>query len=531
MAPSKLNLSWADRFWVSVAPGYGQRRIEARARIDLLARHYDAAQPGRRTDGMRRTSTDANAANGPSLSVLRNLARNLRRNNVWARRGISVITNNTVGWGIRPKAIAGRSAGRARAATELWNAWAKSTACDFNGLLNLYGLQRLAMATIVESGEVLIIKQPPIRGVEMDIPLRLQVLEPDYLDGSRDGALKDGGKIVQGIEINRLGQRVAYWLYTTHPGSMSIFNSTKSERIPADRVQHVYDVERSEQMRGVSWLATVAVRVADVDDFEDAELLQQKIAACFGAFVSDLDGVASPLGELKTDKKGQPIEELQPGHIEYLPPGKTVSFATPPAPRDAQFSSRKLRGVAAGLNVTYEDLTGDYSQVNYSSARMGRNAHQQSVDAWQEHMFIPMFCQPVWGWAMDILQTLEGWPDKPDADWAVPPMPMLDPDKEAAAYLRAVRNGQMTWAQMIRSLGYDPTEQLDEIEAMNEEFDRRGIVLDIDPRRVSNGGQLQVAAAGNDEETPAATKKKPTEEDGAGKNAYRARRAGVVVTT
>lgn len=71
-------------------------------------------------------------------------------------------------------------------------------------------------------------------------------------------------------------------------------------------------------------------------------------------------------------------------------------------------------------------------------------------------------------------------------------MPILEPDKEGLAYLRLVRIGAMTWSQMVRELGRDPVAQLDEIEAHNAELDRRGIVLDTDPRRMSGAGQLQV---------------------------------------
>jgi capsid protein len=147
---AELRISWLDRMLIGIAPRWGQRRIEARARVQLMARHYEAAQIGRRTSGWQRTSSDANIANGPALLALRELSRDLRRNNGWAKRGVQVITNNTVGWGILPKAKArpNHASGRARAALELWNDWADTTACDYDGRLNFYGLQRLAMETI-----------------------------------------------------------------------------------------------------------------------------------------------------------------------------------------------------------------------------------------------------------------------------------------------------------------------------------------------------------------------------------------------
>jgi lambda family phage portal protein len=492
-AGGELRITWADRFWLAVAPGYGQRRIEARARVQLLTRHYEAAQGGRRTDGWRRSGTDANTANGPALGALRDLARDLRRNNGWARRGVEAITNNTVGEGIKPKAKQGRSAARSLAAVQIWNDWAECKSCDFDGQLNFYGIQRLVMETVAEAGEALILRQPPAPGDDFTIPMRLQVLEPDYLDATRNGIMgPGGGPIINGVELDKLGRRVAYWLFTSHPGSQRLMTvKFESVRVPAERVLHVYRLDRPGQLRGVSWLAAAITRLKDLDDFEDAELMQQKVAACFGAFVTDMDGAASPLGQEGTDSKGQPIESLEPGHIEYLPPGKTVTFASPPSPQDGKFSARRLRQIAVSLGITYEELSSDYSQVNFSSARMARIAEWQNVGVWRSQMLVPQLCDAVWSWAMDLLVELNGWPEKPRASWSAPPMPMLEPDKEGLAYQRLVRNGFMTWAQAVHELGYDPFEQLDELEAMNEEFDERGLVLDVDPRRMTQAGQVQ----------------------------------------
>lgn len=497
---ASVRVSWWDRFLMGIAPDWGMRRVRARAQTKLFMQHFEAAQGGRRTSGWQRFATDANTANGPALTALRELARDLRRNNGWAKRGIQAIVNNTVGWGImpKPKARPNRATGRARAALELWNDWADSTSCDFDGRLNFYGLQRLAMETIAESGEVIILRQPAASVDELAIPLRLQVLEPDYLDTNRSGVVAGGGQIIDGVEFDAHGRRVAYWLYTSHPGGQGLMHRFESVRHPADRVLHIYRVDRPGQIRGVPWLASAITRLKDLDDFEDAELMQQKVAACFGAFVTDIDGASTAIGQ--QDPIDDQLESLEPGHIAYLPPGRQIQFASPPPVQDSAFSERALRRIAVSLGVPYEELTGDYSKVNYSSARMARLAHWANVHEWREHMLIPQLCSGVWRWAMQQMQELEGWPEMPTALWAPPPMPILEPDKEGLAYLRLVRIGAMTWSQMVRELGYDPGEQLAEIAETNEELDRLGIVLDIDPRRTTAGGQQQQLAAASEED-------------------------------
>lgn len=487
-----LRLSWLDRFLITVAPGWGLRRVRARATATMLARHFEAAQGGRRTSGWSRSSSDANVANAPALAALRELSRDLRRNNGWARRGIQVIVNNTVGWGIMPKPN-DRSRTRAQKAIALWNDWANSTACDYDGLLNFYGLEQLVMSTVAESGEALVVRQPASSADGLPVPIRLQVLEPDYLDSSRNGMIgPSGGAVIQGVEFDKQGRRVAYYLFTQHPGGMKTMTSRLlSVRTPADRVLHIYQVDRPGQVRGVPWLASAITRLKDFDDFEDAELMQAKVAACFGAFVTEMDGGNPSIATTTTDTDGVQIDQLEPGHVAYLRPGQDIRFAQPPRVQDGSFSTRALRRIAVSLGITYEDLSGDFSQVNYSSARMARLAHWQNVRAWRWQMLIPQFCQGIWRWVMELAVSMNGWPAAPRAKWAAPPMAILEPDKEGLAYQRLIRNGLTTWRQAVSELGEDPTEQLDEIQRTNEELDKRGIVLDCDARRTNAAGQMQ----------------------------------------
>lgn len=507
-------LTRLDRFLLAVAPKFAIARIKARS----VAQTYEAAGSGRRTAGWGRSSSDANAAIRPALMALRELSRDLRRNNGWARRGIQVIRNNTVGWGIVPKPIHANKR-VAEAALDVWKEWAGSTRCDHDGRLPFYGLQRQVMDTVVESGECLVVRQPASSKDGLPVPMKIQVLEPDYLSPIRDGIWTEGGGIIiQGIEFDKGGRRIAYWLYTRHPGSALAGATIRGApfatiRVPAEDVLHIYDCERPGQVRGVPWLASAISRLQDLAGYQDAELMQQKIAACFAAFITDFEGAATAIGE--QDPSDAELETLEPGHIAYLPPGKQVSFATPPIPAPASFAMSQLRAIAASLGVTYEDLTGDYSQVNFSSARMARLAHWSNVHDWRENMLIPQLCQGVWGWVMELAAGLYSWPTAPAAEWVPPPMPMLEPDKEGLAYSRLMRNGIMTLSQVIREQGYDPETHLAEIAANNKRLDDLKIVLDSDPRRTNAQGIAQAPA--EDVEEPPAGKTPPAGGPGNGR--------------
>lgn len=489
-----------DRVLLELAPRRAVDRIRARALATTLLRHFEAAQGGRRTEGWKRSSTDANSAHGPALPALRNHARDLVRNNPWASRGKQVIANNTVGWGIKGNPLGEPNSHSVKRARKLWTAWAETTECDVTGQRDIFGLQHLVMETVAESGEAIIRGYHRKLSDGLSIPLQLQVLEPDHLDTTRDGLrTADGGRIIQGVEFDARGRIVAYWLFPEHPGASfqmggSRLGVSASQRVPAEYVRQVFRGRRPGQVRGFTWYAPVIVKLKDFDEFEDAQLLRQKIAACLAAIVTDMDGTTLSLGE---KSENDPLAQmLEPGTVMSVPMGKTVTMTDPPQVAEGTFHDRTLRAIASGLGITYEDLTGDYRKVNFSSARMSRLAHWSNVHDWRWNMLIPMFCTPVWGWAMEAAMLAGSITDVPAVKWTPPPMPMIEPDKEGQAYSRLVRNGVMTIDDVILEQGGDPDVHFDAYAACNDRLDRLKIVLDSDPRKTTQAGNPTTMPAG-----------------------------------
>src|SRR6185295_18223605 len=274
------------------------RREKAALALEIVRRGYEGASAGRRTQGWRKTLSDANAETWKAGGQLRNVARDLVRNNPYAASALNTITDHAIGTGIQPSEE-----------LDIWKAWAETTECDADGQNDFYGLQKLVMRTVVESGECLIRRRVRTRPEErFPLPLKLQVLEPDFLDSTKDGPGTNGGRIIQGVEFNPIGQRVGYWLFKDHPGAMN-GTSLQSSFVPAEGVIHVYRAQRPGQVRGVSWFAPVLLRFKDFDDFEDATLMKQKIAACLAVITSDVDGSAIPLG---VGDPASQIDSLEP---------------------------------------------------------------------------------------------------------------------------------------------------------------------------------------------------------------------------
>jgi lambda family phage portal protein len=498
--PPMIRQTVLDRLVSWASPERGLRRLRSRIAGAVIARHYEAAATGRRTAGWRRNSGDPNATTGPAISRTRDVARDLVRNNGIAESAVRSIANDVCGrYGITAK-----PENRSKAIAREWARWADSTECDSDGRNDLAGLQRLVMRSVVIDGEVLVRRRMRRREDGLAIPLQLQVLECDYIDTLKFGSVElrratgevvGRNVIINGIEFDVLGRRAAYWLFREHPGDIFGRFTAQSYRVPAESILHVYRQDRPGQVRGISWLAPVALKFKDFDEFDDATLVKQKVAACLAVFVKD-DGSAGPLGVAEAGADGGlDLDALEPGLVHNLAPGRDVTVVDPPATKEyADYVATLLRMIGTGIGVTYEDLTGDYTKVNFSSSRMSRLAHWGAVEEWRWLMLRPQFLDPVWLWAQEASAIMGGAGDpEVRAVWTAPAAAFVDPDKEGQAMIRNIRGGVQSYDEALRERGYDPDRTREEIAAHNDRVDELKLILDSDPRNTSQQGQARQA--------------------------------------
>lgn len=481
---SKPNL--IDRIVGYFSPSAALRRVRYRTAISMLTekRGYSGAARGRRGKNWHSNSNDAEVEVSQSLGILRNRSRDLIRNDPFAKKGILAIVNNTVGTGIIPKVSDPRL-------NKMFMQWADSRKADFYGRLNLYGLTRLVFNTVVQSGECLIIRK---RQADKDFPIQLQVLEPDYLDSTK---YDNDDRIRDGVEYDDDGRVVAYWLFQEHPGGRVRIKDRKfnSVRMPAADVIHVYDFDRPGQVRGVPWMSSIMLQLRDLGDYDDAQLLRQKIAACFVGFLKDNQ---DPITQASTTEEKKPMSErFEPGAWEVLPPGKEMQLAVPPgvgADYDP-YIRRNLIKVAAGMGISYEALTGDLSNVNFSSGRMGWIEFQRNIDVWRWMILVPGFLDPVFEWWLDgkiINDPQVSSNTSATCSWTPPRREMIDPVKETEGMKNQVRCGFLTPSGAVRELGYDPDEHFKEFASDMKMLDRLELRLDSDPRTGSSSSMSTV---------------------------------------
>ncbi|AMP36216.1 MULTISPECIES: phage portal protein [Ralstonia solanacearum species complex] len=473
---------------------------------------HEAAGRGRRSLAWRPGNPGAVAALLASGEDLRIKSRDLVRRNAWAQAGIEAFVANAVGTGIKPQSLSTDDAFKADVQA-LWRDW--TAEADAAGQTDFYGLQALACRAMLEGGECLIRLRPRRPEDGLTVPLQLQLLEAEHLPMTLNvdlppiaGASGPGNVVRSGIEFDGLGRRVAYHLYRSHPDDgrlapMSGQGGLDTVRVDASEIIHLYRVLRPGQIRGEPWLSRALVKLNELDQYDDAELVRKKTAAMFAGFVTRQSPEDNLMGEGLPDEAGISLVGLEPGTLQILEPGEDIKFSDPADVGGSygEFLRTQFRAVAAALGITYEQLTGDLTGVNYSSIRAGLLEFRRRCEMVQHSVLVHQMCRPVWAaWMKQAV--LSGALVAPgfarggaahrrqylQVKWIPQGWQWVDPEKEFKAMLLAIRAGLMSRSEAISTFGYDAEDIDREIAADNARADELGLVFDSDPRHTAKDG-------------------------------------------
>ena len=317
---------------------------------------WDAAGSGRHLLYWQPGNDSINLLLLQHMDSLRNRSRNMVRKNPYAANIVDTLVANCIGTGIKPQSKT-LDADFRKQVQALWLTWTDEA--DSNQTTNFYGLQAAICRSMIEGGECLVRFRVRRKEDGLTVPLQLQILEAEHLDHSMDKLLANGFIIQGGIEFNPLGQRVAYYLYQQHPGEN--LGMKQSVRVPAYEVLHIYRMDRPGQIRGEPWLSRVLLKLYELDQYDDAELVRKKTAAMFAGFITRLDPESNFMGEAEHNEQGVAMAGLEPGEdVKFSEPSDVGGNYT-------AFMHQQLRSIAAGMGITYEQLSGDLTEVNYSS--------------------------------------------------------------------------------------------------------------------------------------------------------------------
>ncbi len=465
--------NWLERAIEVASPRWALQRSISRLGIEH-ARSYDAAKSGRRTAGWQASGGSANAELGQGLARIRNRARDTIRNNEFAKRAVAVYASNVVGYGITITPTDKREA-------QQWTAWSESLDCDADGASNLGGMLQLGVMERVGAGEVLIRRRWRRMSDGYTVPLQLQLLEPDFLDEHKNGPVGSNGNFcILGKEFDALGTCVAYWLFPEHPGELAGWSarSLASKRVPASEIIHYRKRDRPSAVRGVSELAVSLMRYRDHADWQDAELMRKKMEACVVAIISS-DKPDKALG-MAGNEKG--VERMRPGMIGRVGASDNVQFNNPiPSAGGGEYNRFQLHALAVGAGITYAQLTGDMSQANFASNRMGLIEFRQMIEQEQWLSLVPQVLQPIRRWYQEaaLLAGLSVG-DRAKDRMSMPRKAQVDPLKDTLTYKEAIRGGGRTLSDVLREDGTTLEAYIAERSYELEQLKQAGIVVDTD---------------------------------------------------
>jgi lambda family phage portal protein len=514
------------------------RAAQAASTAVRAKRMYGGADFGRTTADWVANGSTADTEIVTSLRPLRNRSRQLCRDNEYAKNAKRTVMLNVVGQGIGLQAQVKKRRGGEfddkvnDAIEKAWRHWCKQSRCHTAGKLSWARLQQVIMQGVFESGEILvrIVRQ---KFGDSQVPLGLELIEADQIVDTWTGRVSDtGNEIRMGVEVDEWQRPVAYWMHPRHPGDMLMSVSTPTGaylRVPAQDIIHVALFERPYQTRGVPWMHATLVKLRHMGGYEEAEIVAARASAAIMGFKQkpEIDIPGTDSDEADDVVEGERVTDMAPGIIMELGPGETFTGFNPSRPNAAldPFMRFMLRSVAAGVGVSYESLSRDYSQSNYSSSRL---ALLDDRDLWRtlQSWLIETLCEPVFSaWLeMAVLSgavNLPAYETAPqlyeDIRWAPRGWKWVDPAKEGAAAKSDVRAGFTTLTDVLAEQGEDLEEHFrrrrDEIRLAKQ----YGLVLDTDPGQVNDKGQVQPdpTAAPATPGKPAAGKE-PDGDDGAG---------------
>jgi len=469
--------------------------FKAKPKTRKMARAYHGADTGRLFSDFISSSRSADSEIKPSLRILRDRCREISRNHPYAKRYLQIMTTNVVGAnGIRIQVRKRNDDGSLdsvgnRIIEQAWQQWGRTGFCTVDGRISWNQAQRLFLETLARDGEVLIQKIKNPAGNPFGFSLKF--LEADYLDEGYDARLNNGNEVRMGVELDkRTGKPLNYYLFEDHPHHDQGYGS-KTKRhhkiVSADQIIHCYMQERAGQTRGAPWMSNVLSRLKMLDGYEEATLVNARVAASKMGFFTSPEGD----GFIGDDYDNHaPIMDASPGTFSQLPQGMSFQAFDPSSGTESfdEFEKAILRGIASGLGVSYVSLANNLEGVSYSSIRQGTIEDRDHFKMIQQFM-IDQFIDPIYRAWLEMAITV-GRINLPMgkydlfADQVIyrpRGFAWVDPAKEINASVTALNNGIVSLQDVHSQYGRDTEEIFEQINRESELADRYGIDTAFQP--------------------------------------------------
>ncbi len=353
----------------------------------------------------------------PEKPTIDGRARDMLRNDAFVQGGANLHKDNIVGshylLNCRPssRVLLGKQDDKweeefQEEVEEKWELYADSPDhwVDASRTNNFTSLVRMAVGIHLMAGEVL----AAVEWVKDDgapFNTAIQMVDLDRLSTPMDGKFPWFNSADQraGVRYNTRGAPVSYFIRSAHPADFGPMDYKLPEwkevplRKPWGRLQviHLFEQIRPEQTRGITEMAaslkamktthvwrdinvqhavTQAMYAAAItSELPSAEIFQRMGAgespdAAQAAITNYAEGYLGSVAAYAGSAKGLAIDGVK---IPRLYPGEKLELLSPGSagPLGTAFEQSLLRYIAASMGVSYEQLSRDYTNTNYSSAR------------------------------------------------------------------------------------------------------------------------------------------------------------------
>ncbi len=459
--------------------------------------------------------------------------RDVVRNDGWAAGGITRILDNAIGANFRPiskpdyralAATTGISAFDAEWAEDYgsvaeanYRNWANDPNCwcDVQRSQIVPQMYYIAFRHKLVDGDALAIMQwlpARIGDGRAKYATSVQLIDPDRL--SNPQMLFDTHNMRGGVEVDDWGAARAYFIRRAHAGDwFSAVDSVSWDRIERETywgrpiVIHDFERERAGQHRGGKGvLAPVLSRLKMLIKYDGTELDSAIVNAIFAAYIEspfDHSFVEQALGDdadelkgyqkLRTDFHDQRRIMLGGVRMPTMFPGEKISTvnATRPASNFRDFEGAVLRNVASGMGISAQQLSQDWSDVNYSSARAAL------LEAWKtmerrRSDFAVGFSQRVYCGFLEESMEVDKYPlpaGAPDflhqrgaysnCRWIGPGRGWVDPVAEKQGAVLGLDAGFSTLEEECATQGLDYIEVLDQRKIERQAFVDRDLPFPV----------------------------------------------------
>jgi len=454
--------------------------------------------------------------------------RDLVRNDGWAAGAVTRILDNAIGGHYRPlvrpdyralRQITGIKGFDAEWAAEFGNAaeahyraWANDPAhyCDAQRGQSVTQMMRLGLRHKLVDGDAL--------GQVAWLPERVgpgraryatavQLIDPDRLSNPQlqfDTQTNRGG-----VQVDEYGAAYAYWIRQAHQGDWwAAAKSVEWKSVPRETewgrpiIVHDFDRDRAGQHRGGAGIfAPILLRMKMLAKYDAVELDAAIINSIFGAYIeSPFDpqlveqaiGESSDLNAYQDSRKDFHDERktmLGESRLPILFPGEKINAVASERPNGnfVAFEKSFLRNFASATGLSAQQMSHDWSDTNYSSAR-GALLEAFKTMSRRRDDFTQGFAQPIFACFLEESMEIDDYPLPPGAPpfhefralysratWMGPPRGWIDPVAEKKGAILGMDAGLSTLQQESIDQGQDWEEILDQRAREIEGFKSRGI--------------------------------------------------------